>query len=145
MKNSSKLIFLGTGGSLGIPVVTCSCHVCVSDNPHNKRLRPSALLEIQGKRFLIDCGPDFKTQALKRNITALSGVILTHSHYDHVSGIDDLRVFTFKRGTSLPCMMSNETYQDLLKMFYYVFSSADPETKYTTNFTPIYLNNDYGS
>jgi phosphoribosyl 1,2-cyclic phosphate phosphodiesterase len=145
MSNKGHLLFLGTGGSLGIPVVGCSCHVCQSPTPYNKRLRPSALLEVEGKRYLIDCGPDFRTQALTHHIDNLDGVFLTHSHHDHSCGIDDLRIFTFKRGVSLPCLMSPETYSDLLKRFYYIFDDKNIETKYTTNFSSIFLHGPEGA
>lgn len=135
----ARLLFLGTGGSLGIPVVGCSCKVCSSDSPKNKRLRPSVILEMEGKRYLIDCGPDFRLQALTHHITSLDGLILTHAHHDHCSGIDELRIFTFKRGTSLPCIMSSETHEELLQRFAYIFAMENLETKYTTNFSPILL------
>lgn len=142
---AAKLTFLGTGGSMGIPVVSCRCAVCASPCSFNKRLRPSALLEIDKKRYLIDCGPDFRLQALAHSLMNLDGVILTHSHHDHCSGIDELRIFTFKRGSTLPCIMSDETYGDLLKRYYYIFDNTHIEHKYTTNFTPILTEGDRGS
>lgn len=139
MDSRNRLLFLGTGGSLGTPVVGCQCNVCTSGIPQNKRLRPSALLEMEGKRYLIDCGPDFRNQALQHNIYTLDGVFLTHAHHDHCSGIDELRIYTFKRGTSLPCIMSQDTYHHLLRRFDYIFAATNIETKYTTNFSPILL------
>ena len=144
MNTAGKLLFLGTGGSMGTPMVSCHCQVCSSNNPFNKRLRPSALLEFDGKRYLIDCGPDFRIQALTHKIEHLDGIILTHSHHDHCSGIDELRIFTFKRGVFLPCIMSSETYEELLKRFYYIFSTENIESKFTTNFSPVFLPGDSG-
>lgn len=139
MNEGNNLLFLGTGGSMGIPVIGCSCDVCGSENPFNKRLRPSALLTMNGKQYLIDCGPDFRFQALTHNITHLDGVFLTHTHHDHCIGIDELRVFTFRRGYNLPCLMSEETDAELRMRFAYIFSTDNLETKYTTNFEPLLL------
>ena len=88
-----KITFLGTGTSSGVPVIGCQCTVCRSDNPKDKRTRSSALIETDGKRILIDCGPDFRQQMMNMPFSKLDGVLLTHEHYDHVSGIDDLRPF----------------------------------------------------
>ena len=118
-----KLIFLGTGGSVGIPVIGCPCEVCHSSDPCNKRLRPSALLQIDNRQFLIDVGPDFRIQALRHKITALDGILLTHAHYDHTGGMDDLRPIYFRRKASLPVLLSFETAQDLQKGYYYLFGS----------------------
>ena len=120
-----KLIFLGTGGSLGVPVIGCSCAVCQSTDPMNKRLRPSALIEIEGKQFLIDVGPDFRTQALRKGITQLEGVLLTHAHHDHTAGIDDLRSICYRRQTRLPILLSNATAQNIQTRYDYLFKSCD--------------------
>lgn len=88
-----KITFLGTGTSTGVPEVGCKCEVCTSTNPKDQRLRSSALIEVDGKRILIDCGPDFRQQMMNIPFAKIDGVLLTHEHYDHVSGIDDLRPF----------------------------------------------------
>lgn len=88
-----KLTFLGTGTSCGVPVVGCDCWVCKSNDPRDKRLRTSALLETETTRILIDCGPDFREQMLRVPYKKIDGVLLTHIHYDHVGGLDDLRPF----------------------------------------------------
>lgn len=90
---SMTLRFLGTGTSQGVPVIGCDCEVCRSTDPRDKRLRTSALLETATTRILIDCGPDFRQQILQVPFKKIDGVLLTHIHYDHVGGLDDLRPF----------------------------------------------------
>ncbi len=88
-----RVTLLGTGTSGGVPSIGCQCEVCRSTDPHDKRLRCSALLETETTRVLIDCGPDFRQQVLPLPFQRFDGILLTHIHYDHVSGIDDLRPF----------------------------------------------------
>ena len=88
-----RLTFLGTGTSKGVPEIGCTCPTCLSNDPRDKRLRVSALIETDKARILIDCGPDFRTQMLSVPFDRLDGVLLTHEHYDHTGGIDDLRPF----------------------------------------------------
>ena len=88
-----KLTFLGTGTSKGIPEIGCTCPTCLSTDPRDKRLRVSALVETEHTRILIDCGPDFRAQMLNVPFKRIDGVLLTHEHYDHTGGIDDLRPF----------------------------------------------------
>lgn len=90
-----RLTFLGTGTSFGVPVIGCQCRVCRSRDPRDNRLRASVLVETDSTRILVDCGPDFRQQALRHPFPSLDAVLLTHIHYDHVSGIDDLRVYTY--------------------------------------------------
>ena len=88
-----KLTFLGTGTSCGVPVIGCKCRVCSSDDPHDKRLRCSALLETEQTRLLIDCGPDFRQQIMNQPFRRIDGILVTHAHYDHVGGMDDIRPY----------------------------------------------------
>lgn len=88
-----KLTFLGTGTSVGVPAIGCTCRTCQSKDPHDKRLRCSALIETKNTRILIDTGPDFRQQMLSLPFRKIDAVLLTHIHYDHVGGIDDLRPF----------------------------------------------------
>jgi phosphoribosyl 1,2-cyclic phosphate phosphodiesterase len=88
-----KFTFLGTGTSGGVPSIGCDVQVCRSNDSRDKRLRTSALLETDDTRILIDCGPDFRQQILRVPFRKIDGVLLTHIHYDHVAGLDDLRPF----------------------------------------------------
>ena len=119
-----KLRFLGTGTSTGNPEIGCSCEVCFSSDERDKRLRASVLIEIEGKRILIDCGPDFRMQMLKTlkedYFTDLEGVLLTHEHYDHVGGLDDLRAFC-KKG-ALPIYAEDNVAEAIRTRISYVFA-----------------------
>lgn len=88
-----KVTFLGTGTSTGIPQLLCTCPVCLSSDGKDKRFRSSILIESETSNVLIDCGPDFREQALRAGIHRIDGVVLTHEHYDHVGGLDDLRPY----------------------------------------------------
>lgn len=88
-----KITFLGTGTSTGVPEIGCQCKVCTSTDKRDWRMRTSVLVETKGKRLLLDCGPDFRWQMITNKIYHLDGVIISHEHYDHVSGLDDLRPF----------------------------------------------------
>lgn len=109
---------------MGIPVIGCSCSTCLSDDPKNHRLRPSVLLIEGEKRFLIDIGPDYRTQALRYHIDRLDGLLLTHTHYDHSAGLDEVRIYTFRQKGPIPCLLSRETYEEL-KVRYHYFLSKD--------------------
>ena len=121
-----KITFLGTGTSQGIPMIGCTCPVCKSADPRDNRLRTSALVEHNGFRILIDCGPDFRQQMLRENISDLDAVILTHQHKDHTGGLDDIRAFNYFRKEAFP-IYAEPLVQDSLKMEY---SYAFAEHKY---------------
>lgn len=129
--NKGTFLFLGSGGSLGIPVVGCDCEVCRSHSPHNHRLRPSGLIRVAGKRIMVDCGPDFREQALRYHINTLDGLILTHSHNDHVAGIDELRIYSMRNHQPLPCLLSQETADDIKKRYFYIFEKSSIPNKVT--------------
>lgn len=112
---------------MGIPVVGCHCEVCRSSSPFNKRLRSSALLEVFGKNFLIDAGPDFRMQALRAGLDTLDGMLLTHAHHDHTGGLDELRAFYLRTRRSLPCLLSDDTLRDVKSRYQYIF---DPDPNY---------------
>ncbi len=88
-----QVLFLGTGTSTGIPYINCTCDVCQSQDTKDKRLRSSVVVSLGNEQLLIDCGPDFRQQAILHDIAQISAVLLTHEHFDHVSGIDDLRAY----------------------------------------------------
>ncbi len=97
-----KLTILGCGSSAGVPVIGCNCNVCTSKNTMNTRTRSSALIEDFETKILVDSGPEIRVQALNNNISCISGVLYTHSHYDHVNGLDDLRNFRPDKENGLP-------------------------------------------
>ncbi|MBE6302092.1 MAG: MBL fold metallo-hydrolase [Parabacteroides distasonis] len=96
-----KITFLGTGTSTGVPEIGCSCEVCTSPDKRDGRLRTSVLVEVEGKRLLLDCGPDFRWQMIQNKTYRLDAVLISHEHYDHVGGLDDLRPFCREGGISV--------------------------------------------
>jgi len=88
-----KLTFLGTGTSTGVPTIGCECEVCQSTDPHDKRLRCSVLVETESTRILVDCGPDFRQQIMPQPFRRIDAILITHSHYDHIGGMDDIRPY----------------------------------------------------
>jgi len=124
-----QLTFLGTGTSMGVPTLGCSCAVCASDDPHDKRLRPSVLLRWheRGRErvAIIDTGPDFREQALRNGLTRVDAVFYTHSHADHIMGLDDLRPLSFtayREDGPIPLYVSAETAAVLEHIYDYTFS-----------------------
>ena len=120
-----KLRFLGTGTSTGVPALLCDCPVCRSDDPRDRRSRTSALLTTpDGKNLLIDCGPDFRTQALDAHSPKIDALIITHHHYDHVGGIDDLRPYCHHRASAdgdMPVYGSRDVIDDIHRRLPYCF------------------------
>ncbi len=114
-----KVTILGSGTSKGIPEIGCTCHTCTSTDPKDKRLRASILVETHGLRILIDASPDLRQQALRLGLSRLDAVLLTHQHYDHVGGIDDLRPFC--AGKDLPIYTNAQTFKDLHNRIDYCF------------------------
>lgn len=90
-----KITFLGTGTSQGVPVIACECDVCRSVDKKDKRLRTSIMIEMEGKRLIIDCGPDFRQQMLREKISSIDAILVTHGHKDHIGGLDDVRAFNY--------------------------------------------------
>lgn len=121
-----KVTFLGTGTSQGIPVIGSKHPVCLSENPKDKRLRVSVLVEWKGNNILIDCGPDFRAQMLTNNVSRLDAILYTHEHNDHTAGLDDIRPFFFRQG-DIPVFAHKRVLQSLKKRFNYIFET---ENKY---------------
>ena len=121
------LTVLGSGTSMGVPTIGCDCKVCTSTDPHDRRTRPSVLIEYNGHAVLIDTTPDFRQQALREKMTRLDAVLYTHAHADHVLGLDDVRPLSFHRSTKVPLYADEETARIIERMFEYVF---DPNYEY---------------
>ncbi|MCP5506674.1 MAG: MBL fold metallo-hydrolase [Chlamydiales bacterium] len=139
-----KLLFLGSGGSMGIPVIGCKCIVCTSKSSFNKRLRPSALITHNKKRYLIDIGPDYRTQALTYGIDTLDGLLLTHTHYDHIAGLDELRIYTFVQKRPIPCLLSRETLEELKIRYHYFLPPLECDDVHATKLKFQVLEGDQG-
>lgn len=112
---------LGSGTSQGIPVIACDCHVCTSDKAEDNRLRCSVLLEIGGKNYVIDAGPDFRQQMLKFRVKSLEAVLFTHEHKDHVAGLDDVRAFNFIENRDMDIYCSKAVEEALKREYHYAF------------------------
>ncbi|MEQ8532328.1 MAG: MBL fold metallo-hydrolase [Imperialibacter sp.] len=117
-----KLTFLGTGTSQGVPVIACNCEVCQSVDFHDKRLRSSVHIEVDGLSLVIDTGPDFRQQMLRERIKRLDAVIFTHEHKDHTAGLDDIRSFNFLQQMDMPVYASTAVITQLKREFSYIFA-----------------------
>ena len=115
-----KLTFLGTGTSTGVPSIGCDCDTCVSDDPRDKRLGVSILIEHAGRSILVDTSIDFRQQALRANIRHLDAVLITHCHVDHVFGLDDIRPLNFRYG-AMGVYANEIAWTDLRRIFQYIF------------------------
>lgn len=116
-----RITVLGSGTSQGIPVIGCSCDVCQSKDPRDKRLRTSLLIQSREATVAIDAGPDFRQQMLREDVTHLDAVIITHEHKDHIGGLDDLRPFIFRQGKPMPLYVSDEALPEIKREFSYAF------------------------
>jgi phosphoribosyl 1,2-cyclic phosphate phosphodiesterase len=121
MNDSLRLTFLGTGTSHGIPVIGCKCPVCTSTNPRNNRYRPSIMVEWHGKTLLVDTPPELRLQLLRADVAHVDALIYTHTHADHVFGLDDVRIFNTRERTALPVYGTKQTLENLQRQFFYVF------------------------
>jgi len=119
-----KVTFLGTGTSIGVPVITCDCPVCVSTDLRDKRMRTSVMLDINGHTFVIDCGPDFRHQMLRQGVMNLDAVIFTHEHRDHIAGLDDVRAFNYVLNKKIDIYGTPQVMEAIRIEFPYIFSSS---------------------
>lgn len=115
---------LGTGTSHGIPVIGCDCPVCTSTDPRNQRYRCSVLLRYQGRSVLIDTATELRLQALRAGMRDLDALLFTHSHADHVGGLDDVRVFSERRGAPIPLFGDRACLEDIRRRFAYIFTET---------------------
>lgn len=116
-----KITFLGTGTSQGIPIVTCSCPVCQSEDPKDKRLRSSLFIETKETSILIDTSPDLRQQMLTHKIDKVDAILFTHEHSDHTAGLDDIRPINFKLRKNIPLYAMDRVVEDLRDRFKYIF------------------------
>jgi phosphoribosyl 1,2-cyclic phosphate phosphodiesterase len=145
--------FLGTGTSIGVPVITCDCPVCVSADPRDSRMRTSVMIEVNGLTFVIDCGPDFRIQMLREKVSNLDAVIFTHEHRDHIAGLDDIRAFNYVLNKKIDIFGTRQVMDAIQTEFPYIFSDSryfgapqltihcigsDPFSIRNVEFTPIH-------
>ena len=121
-----RLTLLGTGTSFGVPQVGCACAVCRSSDPRDRRTRAGAMLEWQGKVLLIDTPPELRLQLVAAGVDRVDAVLYTHEHADHITGIDDLRIFSVRQRTAIPIYGPAETLERLRTSFAYIFDGEAP-------------------
>ena len=116
-----RLTFLGTGTSQGVPVIACHCRVCRSGDSRDRRLRTSALLEVEGRNILFDIGPDFRQQMLREDVGHLDAILITHAHRDHVGGLDDIRSFNYVQHSKMNVYLNAEARHAIERDYHYIF------------------------
>jgi phosphoribosyl 1,2-cyclic phosphate phosphodiesterase len=124
----ASILVLGSGTSVGVPMIGCHCKVCRSEDPRDKRLRPSILIRLGEHRVLIDTSPDFRYQALRFGIERIDAILFTHAHADHILGLDDVRPFNFMQRGEIPIYASAATLDALERTFRYVFAEEPTES-----------------
>ena len=126
----ATLTVLGSGTSMGVPTIGCDCRVCTSDDPRDRRTRPSIMVQWEGRTVLIDTTPDFREQAIREGIRRVDAILYTHGHADHILGLDDVRPLSYPRitgGGKIPLFASDTTERVLRSVFRYIF---DGDYKY---------------
>jgi len=119
---NARITFLGTGTSSGVPAIGCDCAVCQSSDPRDKRLRPSIYVDVPGRAgILVDTTPDLRQQVLAHAIPRIDAIVFTHSHADHIMGLDDVRRFNAMQQAPIPCYATDSVWESLRRTFYYVF------------------------
>ncbi len=127
-----KITILGSGTSTGVPMVGCRCPVCASGDPRDKRTRASILIEALDRYILVDTSTDLRKQVIRENIPHIDAVLFTHSHADHIHGIDDLRGFHFIHKRVIPCYGAKETIDSIAANFSYIFAGLE-----TAGYSPL--------
>ncbi len=120
-----KITFLGTGTSQGVPVIACPCDVCQKGSAKDKRLRSSVLIETDNVTIVIDAGPDFRYQMLRADVLHLDAVLVTHSHKDHIAGLDDVRSYNYLQRRAMDVYASKRDQEEIKREFSYAFSDND--------------------
>ncbi len=120
-----NVTILGSGTSSGVPMIGCDCPVCKSSDPHNRRMRASAAVELRGKVLLIDTSTDLREQALRFDLRRVDAVLYSHAHADHIHGIDELRVFNMRHLHEIPCYGNADTVRRIKSYFEYIFDSGE--------------------
>jgi phosphoribosyl 1,2-cyclic phosphate phosphodiesterase len=123
-----KITVLGSGTSVGVPTIGCYCSVCTSTDPRDNRLRPSILVGYGGRNVLVDTTPDFRTQALRAAIDRIDAIVFTHSHADHLMGLDDVRPFNFRQSGEIPIYAAPDTMDAIYRCFPYIFDNNQRNT-----------------
>src|ERR1041385_2097837 len=118
-----RLTFLGPGPSTGVPSIACDCETCTSDDPRDKRLRVSVLIEHGGQTVIVDTSSDFRQQALRIGLRHLDAVLITHCHADHIFGLDDIRPLNFRYG-ALGLYANENAWTDIYRIFKYIFEPS---------------------
>lgn len=119
-----RVTMLGSGTSTGVPVIGCPCEVCQSEDPRNKRWRTGLKLEVEERIVLVDTPTDLRAQALRFGLPRVDAVLFTHSHADHIFGLDDVRIFNFRQRAAIPCYGSEPTLTNIRRIFAYVFEAT---------------------
>lgn len=120
----ATLTVLGSGTSMGVPTIGCSCRVCTSSDPHDRRLRPSIMVQYGGRCVLIDTTPDFREQAIREKIAQIDAILYTHAHADHILGLDDVRPLSFRSPDKIPLYAHEDTAQAMETIFRYIFDAS---------------------
>lgn len=156
-----RITVLGSGTSVGVPTIGCTCAVCQSTDQRDKRLRPSILIQYSGYDVVVDTTPDFRTQVLAVGLQKLDAILFTHAHADHILGMDDVRPMNYRRPTPIPAYASPETLDVIRRVFQYAFDgrpnessspkvdllpmSPEPFDLFGLTFTPVRLSHGSGT
>ena len=123
-----KITVLGSGTSSGVPTIGCTCDVCHSTDPRDRRLRPSILIQYSGYNVVVDTSPDFRAQVLRARLERLNAILYTHSHADHILGLDDVRPFNYRQKSLIPVYATQETLDVIQRVFRYAFDSEPSQS-----------------
>ncbi len=126
MSRTLRITFLGTGTSTGVPMLCCHCEVCSSDDPRDRRLRSSLLVQSDTTTLVIDCGPDFRQQMLAHGVDFIDALLITHEHKDHTAGLDEIRPYNFIHQYAVPIYAAPRTLDELRRQYAYIFEADYP-------------------